>query len=175
MGEPAAGFAFLFRARLYGPLWREAHLAVVVGPSRDLDEARVRAEAACRAFLARVLPGWQREVAERRAAAEEELARYYHRSLTEEVARLGRVLHQVAVLRVRVSLARRTTTRRQFRADLRRWEKELTRQVEGTEGRAGQLAAELRRRQAELVRRYASRVEVRLVAAAPLGEEKGDH
>ncbi len=144
---------------------------MVVDSRPGLAAAYARAEEACRAALTPLVAEWEREVAQGRAAAEEELARYYHRSLEEEVAGLRRVFHQVAVLKVRVSLARRTATRRQFRSDLRRWEKELSRQLGGKESRAAQLAAELRRRQAEVARRYAARVEVKLVAAARLTPE----
>jgi hypothetical protein len=122
--------------------------------------------------LTPVAAGWEREVAERRAAAEEELARYYRRLLVEEVSGLRRVFRQVAVLQVRVSLAQRATTRRQFRTGLRRWETELDRQVAQTRGRAGQLAAELRRRRGEVARRYAARVEVRVLAIASLGQTR---
>lgn len=174
---PPGRLGFVFRATLFGPLWREADLAVPVAPDlkwTSLEQAYASAEAACRAALAPVLARWEAEVGRRRDREEEQLTRYYERTLGEEVAGLRRTFHQVAVLRVRVQLARRATTRRQFRRELHRREGDLGGQLAGKETRAAALAAELGRRRRELSRRYESQVEVRLLATTwlPPAQEK---
>jgi hypothetical protein len=130
-----------------------------------------RAAAACREALAPVVAGWERQVAQRWAVEEQELERYYRQWLSEEVDGLGRLFHRVAVLEVRVHLAKKAATRRQFRRELRRWEGELAGQLGGKEERAGSLAADLARRQEELARRYQGEVRVELVEVAPLDRE----
>lgn len=180
---------FLFRATLAGALWREAWTAILVdpvtgraepvpegfgegevrlseSPYAGLSAAYDRAERGVREALQPVLKEWAAELHRRRAAAEEELGRYYRSALEEDVAGLRRVFHQVAVLRVRVTLARKAGARRQFRRELRRWEGELEEGLSVRERRAAGLATDLRRRQNEIARRYRGRVKVELVAAA---------
>ncbi|MGE5507222.1 MAG: hypothetical protein ACM3RP_01860, partial [Chitinophagales bacterium] len=186
MTEGASGlYLFSFRAALCGPLWREAGVVVAVNPVAgkgapfswrpglealwgvseltgsppgEVQAAYTWACAACRLALAPVLVEWESEVARRRARAEAELQRYYQRSLEEDVAGLHRVFHQVAVLQVRVTLARRSHTRRQFRRDLRGWEVDVVAQLGGMLGRAETLAYELQTRVRELARRYTGTV-----------------
>lgn len=191
----SALYLFAFRATLCGPLWREAERLVAVNvragraapvswrpgradrwevetlggaPVGEVETAYALACTACRSALAPTLAAWQAEVDRRRAQAEAELGRFYQRSLEEEVAGLHRVFHQVAVLHVRVTLARRSTTRRQFRRDLQRWEGELVAQLGGKQGRAKALASELQKRQRELDRRYTGSALVTLESAVRL-------
>lgn len=168
MSEGGGDALYLFRAVLCGPVWRTLRVLVEVEPreGETVAETYARAAAACQAVLRPVAAAWEREVAERRAAAERELEEYYRRCLEEEVSGLHRMFHRVAVLSVRVSLARRTVTRRQFRHDLHQAERELCAEVAGKEQQAGRFAAELRRRRAELERRFAAWTAVRLEAVA---------
>lgn len=165
--DEAPGFwLFLFRAELLGPLWRQARVAVAV--SAPVSAAYQRAVESCRVELAPVIARWEDETARRRTAWTQELQRFYRQCLTEEVGGLGRLFHRVAVLEVRVNLAKKADARRQFRRELRRWEDELAGQLGGKEARAGGLAADLARRQQELAARAEGVVRVELVGFRPL-------
>jgi hypothetical protein len=179
--EASRTWVFLFRAELSGPLWRQARVAVAVAGPEPESEAYRQAVTSCRAALAPVVAGWEAQVARRRTLEAQELERFYRQCLTEEVTGLGRLFHRVAVLEVRVHLAKKPGARRQFRQELRRSVGELAGELGGKEERAGGLAAELARRQEELAVRYAGEVRVELVgirradgqalADDPVGEE----
>lgn len=131
-------------------------------------EAFALAEAAARRRLAAVTAGWARELTARRAREEGRLLDYYRRRLAEELRGLKRAVHQVAVLQVRVVLAQRAETLKQFQQELAGWEKELAGTLAEKRGVAGALARELGRRYRELERRYQGEARVTLLAVARL-------
>ncbi|MBO8125985.1 MAG: hypothetical protein H0Z38_01975 [Firmicutes bacterium] len=94
------------------------------------------------------------------------LDHYYQGLLDEEMASLYQLLHKAAVLEVRVALAKREETRRQFSQELEAVEREISAEKKRCQRVSEKLAAEKSKRLHELATKYLPKARIRLVSAA---------